>query len=153
MDYFDGKDAVFDETRLADVERIARLAAERGAMPITTTNFFKDGALIGRAKNINIIEGPNTDLSVSIVGDQANIIISATSGGGVNIDTQTVTATDAGGNNVDIDLTQLNNAWTSIQVVWRNGSAQDRSKWSIVGDNLTLTGAVSTNSYQIQYTY
>jgi hypothetical protein len=74
-------------------------------------------------------------------------------GSGAQIATETVTATDAGGNNVNIDLTQLANAWASVEFVARNGAIQDKSKWSIVGDVLTLTGAVSTNSFQIQYTY
>lgn len=73
--------------------------------------------------------------------------------GGASIATEAVTATDAGGNNVNIDLTQLAHTWSTVEFVSRNGAIQDRTKWSIVGDTLTLTGAVSTNSYQVQYTY
>lgn len=74
-------------------------------------------------------------------------------GGSANIFTEAVTATDAGGNNVNIDLTQLTYSWTLIQNVFRNGNLTDKNKWSILGDTLTLTGAVATNSFQITYNY
>lgn len=73
-------------------------------------------------------------------------------GGSASIATETVTAT-TNGSGVDIDLTQLDEAWGTIQMVIRNGSVQDRSKWSINGDTLTLTGAVSSNSFQIMYSF
>lgn len=73
--------------------------------------------------------------------------------GGANVATDTVTATDAGGNTVDIDLTQLSHPWTTVQMVIRNGAIQNKNKWSIAGDVLTLTGAVPTNDFQVQFTY
>jgi len=73
--------------------------------------------------------------------------------GSSNLATEEVTATDAGGNNVDIDLTQLAHAWTTIQLVTRNGQILDQNRWSVAADVLTVTGAVTTNSFQVQYTY
>lgn len=87
------------------------------------------------------------------ISDGVIVVTIPGGGGSAQIATETVIATDAGGNNVNIDLTQLANAWASVEFVARNGAIQDRSKWSIAGDVLTLTGAVSTNSFQIQYSY
>lgn len=47
---------------------------------ITTTNFFRNGTLIGRAKNINFTGSAVT--SVTVTGDQANISLSGGAGGG-----------------------------------------------------------------------
>lgn len=96
-----------------------------------------------------VIAGTN----VTIVPNENGQKVISANGGGSSILTETVTATDAGGNNVNIDLTQLSQPWTSIQMVIRNGVIQNQSKWSIVGDTLTLTGAVTTNDFQIQYIY
>lgn len=87
------------------------------------------------------------------INDGVIVVTIPGNSGGANIATEAVTATDAGGNNVNIDLTQLAHAWSTVEFVSRNGAIQDRTKWSIVGDTLTLTGAVSTNSFQVQYTY
>ncbi len=45
---------------------------------ITTTNFFSNGALVGRAKNINF-----TNAIISVAGDMATISTSASVGGGI----------------------------------------------------------------------
>lgn len=98
-----------------------------------------------------VAAGTNVTITVD---ENGNKVISAQGGsGGAQIATETVTATDAGGNNVDIDLTQLSNPWSTIEMVIRNGVIQNQSKWSITGDTLTLIGAVATNDFQLQYTY
>lgn len=86
----DGKDGSFEEVskelkeklrvldRLPDLERVI----QANAMPVTTTFFSKNGQTLGRAKNINFVEGANTNLSVTISGDTANVTVKSTGGGG-----------------------------------------------------------------------
>lgn len=90
--------------------------------------------------------------AVSIV-DGVVVVTIPGAAAGTNIATETVIATDAGGNAVNIDLTQLSQVWQTVEFVARNGAIQNKSKWSIVGDVLTLQGAVTTNDFQIQFTY
>jgi hypothetical protein len=60
--------------RIPDLERRIR----ENALPITTTNIFRNGELVGRAKNINF----TGDATITITGDTANVALSA--GGGFN---------------------------------------------------------------------
>ncbi len=63
---------------LQDIERIAK--ANQVAVPVTTTNFYSSGSLVGRAKNINITGSGAPTLSVT--GDSANLSFSASAGSG-----------------------------------------------------------------------
>jgi hypothetical protein len=159
----DGKDAEIDYDTV--VKMVYEKMKEEGYLMEEITGVRNEVASY-RSQLAGKIYGKNTwargagdtiaaGTNITITTDEdGNKVISAQGGtGGAQIATETVTATDAGGNNVNIDLTQLANAWTSIELVIRNGVIQNQSKWSIVGDTLTLTGAVSTNDFQIQYVY
>ncbi len=75
------------------------------------------------------------------------------SGASATIETYTVPIgmLTQNGSNVEMDLTQLPHDYIAIRKVFRNGALQDEAKWSILADVLTLTGAVTTNSFQLEY--
>lgn len=115
----------------------------------TSITIKANGVKVGQVETINFI-GSGT---FSPVGDGREVNYTP-GGGSANVATDTAAATDAGGNNVNIALTQFApNTVNAVLGVWRNGALQNKSKWSVVGTVLTLTGAVSTNDFQIQYTY
>lgn len=72
-------------TRLNDLERIARANAQ--SLPITTTHVYKNGELVGRAKNLNFT---GEDISVSVSGDTAQVVLG---GGGHVIQDDSVSMT------------------------------------------------------------
>lgn len=86
----DGLDAVIEPELLKqlkdipDIKRLAQSSANNQALPVTTTFFSKNGQVLGRAKNINFIEGTNTTLGISIGGDTANITVTSTASGGAS---------------------------------------------------------------------
>lgn len=72
--------------------------------------------------------------------------------GGANIATEMATVVQAGGN-ITIDLTQFTNPVDVVQWVSLNGQIIDSTRWSVVGDVLTITDAFDTDTTQVQYTY
>ena len=75
---------------LVDAIRMAAANAV-GAVGITTTNFFWNNTLIGRAKNINFT-GSGVS-SVTVLGDQANVVLQ---GGSSSATVYTETLSDSG---------------------------------------------------------
>ena len=57
------------------------------------------------------------------------------------------------GQNVEIDLSNIPGGYIAIRKVFRNGLLADAVKWSIVGNILTYIGAVTTNSFQLEYVH
>lgn len=87
----------------------------------------------------------------------ANITING-GGGGADIYTEEVTAVTSG-DNVTIDLTQLDNAFTTILFPTRNGAVlgttdpgDGSSYWSRTSNTMTVYNAVSTDKYLVTYT-
>lgn len=77
------------------------------------------------------------------------------SGGGVgaNVATEIVTAVTSGAN-ITLDLTTLTHTFVAIEVVFRNGQATTPvADWSRSGNTITVTGAYSSEVFQVQYTY
>lgn len=70
---------------------------------------------------------------------------------GQNIATETLTATTSGAN-ITLDLTTLSHTFVAIEVVFRNGQAlTPTADWSRSSNTITVTGATSSDVYQIQY--
>ncbi len=83
---------------------------------------------------------------------RVNLTITASGAAGSNVAAQIVTGTQSG-DDLDVDLTQLSNAYTAILVVYVNGQAIDPTRWSILADVMTITSAYTTDSVQVLYTY
>jgi len=69
-----------DDNLIKKIDEVANIAkANANALPITTTHIYKNGELVGRAKNINF---RGDDPNVSISGDTANVDLSGGTGTG-----------------------------------------------------------------------
>lgn len=161
----DGKDAVINEDAL--ITRLIEKIKEGEVISMDSISGLRNelssyrNQLAGKHYGKNtwargggdtIAAGTNVTITVD---EQGNKVISAQGGSaGAPIKTETVVATAGSApNSVDIDLTQLSEPWQTVELVIRNGVIQNQNKWSIAGDVLTLTGAIPTNDYQLQYTY
>jgi hypothetical protein len=94
----DGKDGLNGENfdpkitdeinkKIKELKQLIELNVSRNnieSLPITTTNFFANGALVGRAKNINFT---GTFPDIKIVGDVANVNLDSSDSTGINIGT------------------------------------------------------------------
>lgn len=99
------------------VDAMRNMAANAVAsVGITTTNFFKSGSLIGRAKNINFTGSAVS--SISITGDQANVTLTGGSGTG---QVNSVVA----GTGISVDSTDPVNPIVSTSAVVGPASATD----------------------------
>lgn len=117
---------------LVDLMRNVMVSAF-ASVPVTTTNFFKSGALVGRAKNINIIPGSNVTATMSQSGDRMDITL-ASSGGGVGGFT-TLTATGAvDGSNTSFDFTSK-----PTYIVSDHAWYQENTGWTWSGSTATMT--------------
>ena len=119
---------------LADTVR-NMLANTASSVGITTTNFFKNGSLIGRAKNINFAEGTNMTVSMVQTGDQMNVTL-ASSGGSGGITVYTETLTDSGDHQ---NFTSAHTITTVFVLATLNGQYISSGNYSKSGDTITLT--------------
>lgn len=70
---------------------------------------------------------------------------------GSNVATETITGVTSGAN-VTLDLTTLAHPFVAIEVVFRNGQAlTPTTDWSRSSNTITVTGATSSDVYQVQY--
>lgn len=93
--------------------------------------------------------------NLSAVDSGAGIAgMSATGGAtGTNIATEVVIAVTSG-SNVTIDLTTLSHTFVVIEMVFRNGqNLTPTTDWTRSSNTITVTDAVSSDVYQVQYTY
>lgn len=119
---------------LADTVR-NMLANTASSVGITTTNFFKNGSLIGRAKNINFAEGTNMTVSMVQTGDQMNVTLTSSGSGGVGT-VYTETLTDSGDHQ---NFTSVHTITTVFVLATLNGQYISSGNYSKSGDTITLT--------------
>ena len=119
---------------LADTVR-NMLANTVSSVGITTTNFFKNGSLIGRAKNINFAEGTNMTVSMVQTGDQMNVTL-ASSGGSGGITVYTETLTDSGDHQ---NFTSIHTITTVFVLATLNGQYISSGNYSKSGNTITLS--------------
>lgn len=118
---------------LDDIERIARenirpAGGTSDGLPITTTHIYKNGAFVGRAKNIDFRD----DITeIVIVGDVV-YVPNKSSGGSGGALTQETPAGTIDGSNVDFTLTKS----PTVLMLFRNGQLQAPG-----GEDYTLTAA------------
>lgn len=120
-----------------------------GAVGITTTFFFKNGTQVGRAKNINIIEGSNITASLYQTGDQMNISISSTGGtGGTAVDSEIPSGS---GTSFTIAHTPV----AGTLRVFRGGARQTNTvDYTFTGTTITLINALATGEVlAVDYLY
>jgi hypothetical protein len=95
------------------------------------------------------------DLKTGLSGaDEGNNVASITGStiAGSNLAVDTVSAVTSGAN-ITLDLTTLSHTFVAIEIVFRNGQATSATDWSRVGNTITVTDAVSSEIFQVQYTY
>lgn len=74
-------------------------------------------------------------------------------GTGTNVATETVASVQSG-NDVTLDLTTLLHPFVAVEVVFRNGQALTPiSSWSLVGSQVTVFNADTTDVFLVQYTF
>lgn len=67
------------DKRITDVERIS--AYNAASVPVTTMFVLKNGAPVGRAKNINFVESASVSVNITQTGDQMNVTLTSSSSG------------------------------------------------------------------------
>lgn len=117
---------------LVDLMRNVMVSAF-ASVPVTTTNFFKSGALVGRAKNINIIPGSNVTATMSQSGDRMDITLASSGGGGGGFTTLTATGA-VDGSNTSFDFTSK-----PTYIVSDNAWYQENTGWTWSGSTATMT--------------
>lgn len=111
-----------------------------GAVGITTTFFLKNGTTIGRAKNINFIEGNNVTFTMYQTGDQMNVSASssATSGGATWVDSEVPSGSGT-------SFTLAHTPVAGTVKVYRGGARQQVNvDYTLSGTSITLTNALAT---------
>lgn len=138
---------------LVDAIRIASANAVSGAVGVTTTIFFKNGTQVGRAKNINFIEGQNATLTLYQTGDQMNVQVTSTgASGGTIVDAETPTDS---GDHTNFTIAHTPNAGTFK--LYRGGARQlSGTDYTLTGTALVLTTPLDAADGEIiivDYTY
>jgi uncharacterized membrane protein YeaQ/YmgE (transglycosylase-associated protein family) len=115
----------------------------------TNIKIRNNGVQLGNAFN-------TIDLLAGIVGaDVGSGVVSFTGATitGSNVATDVVAAATSGAD-VTLDLTTLSHAFVAVEVVFRNGQALvPTSDWTLLGSVITVTNAVATDQYMVQYTW
>jgi len=125
---------------IPDIKRIAQSNAN--ALPSTTTFFSLNNKVIGRAKNINFIEGSNASLSMTQTGDQMNVVITAAASAINSVYSEL--PSDSGDH---ITFTLAHTPTTGTERLFRGGARQQQGigkDYTIAGNTITLSAALST---------
>lgn len=125
------------------LDAMRNIAASAAAVGITTTNFFKNGTLISRAKNINIIEGNNMTATMYQTGDQMNISLSSSGGAGATWVADEVPADSGNHTTFTIAHTPVSGTFK----LYRGGAKQQSGgiDFTLSGTTVTLTNALATS--------
>ncbi len=127
---------------LADIERIAK-NNQVPSVGITTTIFSKNGSLVGRAKNINIIEGSQMSVNMYQIGDTMNISFTSTASGGGGTAVPEETPTDTGDH---INFTIAHTPLAGTFKLYRGGARQQSGgvDYTLSGTTITLVNILQT---------
>ena len=139
---------------LLDTMRQAVANGINAAVGITTTIFFKNGSQVGRAKNVNFIEGTSTTLNLYQTGDQMNVSISSTASGGGTAVAEEVPSGTINGSNVTFTVAHTPLAGTFR--LYLNGTRQQAGggDYSLSGTTITFNTAPQTGSVLfVDYSY
>jgi len=123
---------------LSDLERIVKHNAE--SVGVTTTHFLKNGSTLGRAKNINFIEGNNISLSVSLVGDIAHVTVTSTASGGGGSTVPISYSGSVNGVNASFNFVSAPNILYIDHVPYQQTSSDGTVNWTGT-TSITITGA------------
>jgi hypothetical protein len=127
---------------LKELPEIKRMVQNQAAVPPTTTHIFKNGGLLGRAKNIDFVEGSNVTMSVVIKGDKAIVTINGEAGTPGGSFTEIAVSGTIDDTNVDF-TSATEPTYLIINGIWYK-STGGAITWSYAGGNITLSVPVGT---------
>ena len=126
---------------LVDAIKMAAANAAYATVGITTSIFFKNGTQVGRAKNINFIEGSNMTITTYQTGDQMNVQFTSTGASGGTIADEEV-PTDSGDHT---NFTIAHTPNTGTFKLYRGGARQQSGvDYTLTGTALVLTTPLDT---------
>lgn len=130
---------------IKEVRDIAVVAAT--SVPVTTTNFYNNGGFVGRAKNINFVQGILSTFSIAIVGDQA--VVTLPSGGGGTTYTET-----PGGliNSSNVTFTTVHPITTIYSFAINGQYLHINSDYTVSGSTITFVTAPDASLSGLPFT-
>ncbi len=154
VEKINGSEATIKKERVEGLlDAIRNIAHGVASVGITTAHFLKNGSFIGRAKNINFIEGSSATLNMYQTGDQMNVSISSTAGGGGTAVAEEVPTGSINGSNTAFTIAHTPLAST-FKLYLNGAREQNGTDYTLSGTNITFTTAPLTGSILfVDYSY